>query len=159
MKILITLFLLISFLYYGCGSCNCGNNEADLSKSTPEAEITKVESWFNMMPGGDPPSFHITGEVIVKPHSFQNLQLREIVIIQGSVLLYTFKPFLRELTSNDTNTEIKEGEKAYQFSTDRGLPINDEHKDADPIRVELVFVSEGRDFKIIKNDVEVIKAY
>ncbi|MBS4033576.1 MAG: hypothetical protein KGZ85_03850 [Ignavibacterium sp.] len=132
-----------------------------MNKSDFKINITEINSWLNLMPGG-PGSFHLSGELEIHsdPESMINdISIKEIVVYTGKQLLYGFKPvFQYSRTEPDFSLNNKKIE-VYQFFTEKGLEIREVLMGNNLINVELTLVIDDKELVEKLKDIEVTRAY
>jgi hypothetical protein len=114
------------------------------------------------MPGG-PPSFHITGNLIIKnegTYEIEELNLNEIILTQEDKPVYGFEPIFESINKNILGKNLAAGEeKVFHFGVKKGLEVRPELDSEKSITARLIFSSGEKIFEYVIPDIKIEKAY
>lgn len=153
MKILIN-FLLVLFLINCTGMKEVHNTEYEI-------KITDLNAWLNLMPGG-PGSFHLSGEFNLftdQDNFISEVQLKEVSVFSKDELLYNFKPITQYSRAEPDYSTNNRKIEVYQFYMESGLEIQEVLMSDNIISVEFVFNVDDVLTQVVKENVEVSRAY
>ncbi len=152
------LIILVPIFIGACSAKMIGNSKLNLS-----IEILKSNAWINLMPGINmKPSFHFTGEVIIKNNSsdiIKNLNLQEIEIYTDSILVYQFSPKFLNKENDSTNSILSSEEKTFSFSSPKGLILKNELNQKKMCNALLKFSAEGATIECKIKNIQIEKVY
>lgn len=160
-KIIFSLIILI-FAIYGCsGSAeqvDAGKvNQSPVQPAETESGylLHEFESWMNLMPGGNNPDFHISGNVAVTQKTGMQTDkctISAIKVYQDNKLLLQMKPGVQKTVST-------EGELLINFYTERGINMPGMFDIDKKISAELLFTDGEEEFTLEVENITVQKIY
>lgn len=146
MKALTAIIML--FAVVNCSSEKC------LKKNSDFIELKQLECWLNLMPGGNP-SFHYTGEIIVKQVK-NNFIINEIEFFVNEKSIHKSAPITEsfiESLSEDNTIEV------IRFNSPQNLPVVNEMMKTQFVDIRITFVMNNKKSKIFKKEVSLQRAY
>lgn len=152
MKTAVILFLTVLLI-------SCSGSRTSDNKLLLNADLVRIDSWVNLMPGSRP-TFHINGILrITNNEKFDLDTLKtKLNVLQGDSLIYSISPDFDPLT--DGNSFIRKNEeKEFTFSVGTGLSLKRELDYNKPVLFEFVFSSKGKEHSFKSDSVKIEKAY
>ena len=156
MKILLICFSLqILFFYVGC------SHQENMKENYISIKELKLNSWMNLMPGGQP-SFHISGEVRIKNGEsidITNLKLESINVFQNSELLGSLKPDFNIKNENEDNIIPVDSERSYFFKAKMPSKVITNFNEDEPVNMKFLFRWADKSYLHDIENVKVQKVY
>ena len=154
-----TYFLFVIVVIISLG---CANKEQVIDKSTIRVVSTKVEAWFDLMPGPSPGRFHLQGEIKLANSSssdIENLNLKSVTVYSNKEVVYNFKPYFNPLLEESNLSLEKNSSKEFRFGSERGMKIDSRLDESKLIDVKLNFTFGEESFMYELKDIDIMKVY
>lgn len=149
MKDLIILLFFSLFFMSACS--NCKISKTDLGTNV---EITDLQTWLNLMPGGNP-SFHFSGEYKVTSGNPENFTLKNVKVFSDKEELYSVIPSVRD----KYNESSMQSSLEFQFFSESGLAVKAILLTKEKLDFVLEFDIEGNLINKFVEQVELVRAY
>jgi hypothetical protein len=153
-KSLYILLIVISAILAGC---NPSLNEG--RKLNLKINLVKINAWINLMPGKET-SFHISGTVNIKnneENTLSDVHLRGIVITQGKDLVSQSKILFNSLSGEniiEPNSNLN-----FDFKASMNMNMMNNINRNNPIAIEFLFTSSGKNFNFKSDKIKIDKIY
>lgn len=151
-------FFLI-WLFAGLFFTGCYTVKPVETRLLVNAEIIKINSWVNLMPGSDE-TFHVTGiiRIINKENSDLDSLNTKVNVIQGDSVIFSLKPEMDPIV--DGSKPLRKGEdKEFTFVLEKVLNLRKELNYDIPLKIEFIFHSGSKERTFRTEDVSIEKAY
>lgn len=154
MKQILLSLIFIAVILTGCFTIKPVDNQLYI-----KAEVVKIDSWVNLMPGSKE-TFHVSGIIRIMNNEKFDLDTltTRMNVIQDDSVIYSVYPEMDPVVN--INSPLKKGtEKELTFVLDKGLDIKKELDYDKPVKFEFIFNSKTKVRSFKTEFVNIEKAY
>ncbi len=152
------IYGIILFLF-----CNVIGCSTDISSNrlNIKVEFTKINSWLNLMPGSSH-NFYLAGEYKVRNNTdstIKKLELKQVKIYQDKKLIYSFTPFVTDISILESTEFVPDQTREFKFGTNPGLKQKSELDTEKNILIKFTFTSGNKFLELPNENINIEKVY
>ena len=152
------IFFLLSFILMLISfGCNSSINKGKILNI--EVKPIKIDVWKNLMPGKET-SFYISGKVNItnkEKRIIKNILLRTIIISQDNKSVYEPHILFNPLSGSNLIQPHKEAK--FDFKSSLNLKMMNGFNIDNPVSVQLIFTSSGKNYNLKIEKIKIQKIY
>lgn len=123
--------------------------------SDSSVTILEVNSWLNLMPGGNP-SFHYSGTFSIDKKFIDDYKFHLVKIFYRNEMIHQSQPLLQfydELIT-DSNKVVR-----FHFYSEQGIKVTDKMMRTESVDLLLVFQIQDKTIEKLVKDIPLTRAY
>ncbi len=113
------------------------------------------------MPGSGH-KFFVAGKYSIRNNSdstLKKVELKQIIIYQDKNLIYSFTPFVNDLTMSESTAFTPRQSRDFMFGTDPGLKLNNKLNSEKNVSAKFTFISGDKILELISDNIKIEKVY